>query len=268
MKNKTKIIGIIVAIIVILIGIVGIIIRSNLRKDNAEQTQSASSEEGVDAIIEQKVKNTKYEMTELKDVTKFFSVEKYIQKDTTLGFKAKEMYMAEEENMVIYVVHGNQIENVEEISQAYYVLRLDIENLAYMLTEIEEQEYENMKNGTFKIEVTKIEQIEENKFAYMEPMTERKICEIYLNKFTELELTNPKEAYKLLEEECKKERFPNYSEFEKYIVQLEQKMKEVELKKYETKEFDDYIQYTIQDDLDNVYQIKARGVMNYTVKID
>lgn len=267
-KNKTKIIVGIVAVIIILIVIVGIVVFVRSNQKNRKEQETTSSEEGVDTIIEQKVKDTKYEMTELRDATKFFTIEKYVQEDTSLGFEAKKIYMAEEENMIIYVINGNRVENIEEASEVYYVLRVDTDNLAYMLTEVEEQEYENMKKGMFKIEVSRIEQNEENKFAYIEPLTDRKLCEIYLNKFTNIELTDSKKAYEMLEEDCKKEKFPEYQQFENYVTELEKEMKEVELKKYEVKEFDDYTEYIIQDSLDHVYQLKAKSVMDYTVKIN
>lgn len=249
MNYAKKILKIAIIIMVLICIIITILLIKNHKKENSESVISSSESTEGDEEVE-------YKVEEVKDPTKFFSVENCIQKDENSEFMAKEMYLKEGETIFTYVVYG---------SNEYYIVRVDIDSLQYTIEKIEEQEYKSMKQGNIKTKGLGKDAKEE--FEYI-TITEEDMCRIYLERFNQLQIENSKEAYELIEETYKKERFSSYSDYEEYVDQLKNQLEEGVLSKYAVEYFDDYTEYTIVDVYNRSYTINATGVMNYKIKLD
>lgn len=249
MKNSKKALKIIILLIVLICIILTVLIMLNYKKENSEEVMSSSETAGGDEEVE-------YKMEELKDPTKFFSVESCIQKNKNPEFIAKDMYLLEGETIFTYAVYGKG---------EYYIVKVDIDSLKYSIEKVEEQEYKNAKEG--KIKVDKLGKDTKEEFEYL-MITEEDMCRIYLQRFNQLQIENSREAYELLEENYKKERFPSYSDYEEYVDQLKNQLEESVLSKYSVEYFDSYTQYIIVDIYNRSYTIEATGVMNYKIKLD
>ncbi len=250
MSHSKKIVKIVISVIAILS--IVIIILAILK------SQDKKKEENVNALEEniRKEELIEYQVKELKDPSRFFSVENCLQKQVNEKFKAKAMYWLEGKTIETYLVQGES---------TYYKVTINKDSLKYDIQEVDSKTYETAKEGNIEQEETK--QNSKEGFEYL-TITEEKMCRIYLERFSELQINKPKEAYELIEETYKKERFPNYKNFEEYVTKLKTQIQEGVLSKYSVQHFDDYTEYTLVDTFNHSYTIIATGVMNYKIRLD
>ncbi len=250
MSHSKKIAKILISVIVILTII--IIILGILK------SQDKKKEENMNVLEENEKKEeiVEYQVKELKDPSKFFSVENCLQEQVNEKFRAKDIYWLEGITIETYIIQGED---------AYYKVTINKDSLQYDIQAIDSKTFEMAKEGNIK--PAEMKQNSKDGFEYL-TITEEKMCRIYLERFSELQINKPKEAYKLIEEAYKKERFPNYSDFEEYVNKLKIQIKESVLSKYSVQYFDDYIEYTLVDTFNHSYTIIATGVMNYKIRLD
>lgn len=256
-ENNSKIIKIIIIIVIILCCICGILLFTLKEKDNDVQKIDENGQTiGDTKEIEHKTKK-------LRDPTRFFSIEKYLQKDIDENFKAKDMNLLQSNRIFSYAVYG-KIGSEEK----YYIVRIDMENMTYKIEELDRNKHNNnIDTINLETNLKEIAKDGENTFEFL-TVTDEQMSRIYLSEFTKLELENAKQAYELLEENYKKERFPDLKDYQEYLEENESIIKESILAKYSVAHFDDYAQYVLIDNFENSYTLDVTSVMNYKIKLD
>lgn len=253
MTNLKKKIGIIliIAIIICCICMVGLYI---LNKNSSEVNGESDFVEGDEKV--------EYVSEKLRDPTKFFSVEACIQNNINKRFNASDMNILEGERIFSYSVSGT-IENNQKV---YFIVRVDIENMTFLIEELDNR-YDNIDKINLGTEIQEIKDNGKNTFEYT-TVSNEKMCRIYLEQFSKLQIENTEKAYSLLNKEYKEERFPTLMEYQEYVKEYQEVIEDSILSKYSVDYYEDYTQYILVDLYNNSYTIDATGVMKYTIKLD
>lgn len=99
-------------------------------------------------------------------------------------------------------------------------------------------------------------------------ISDAQMCSNYFNQYKNMLINSYEEAYKLLDEEYKKEKFSNIDAFKEYIEKNKEYIINSSLKTYTRTNYDNYNLYTIKDQYGNTYIFKETAVMEYTVQLD
>ena len=257
--DKTKKIIIIIAIVMLTIAI-GIIITIVVLNNKKEGTIYKKGDGTVEVLPEPEM-DLEYEQKELREPTEFFSVEKCIQ-DNVDGFSAEKMNYLQGQRIMTYSVYGKI--NSEE---KYYKVRVDMENMTYELEEISDDIYENLSQIKLEDDETEIPNKGDNSFEY-EAVSNVDMCRKYLEDFKQKELNNPEEAYSMLDEDYRNERFPTFEEFQEYVNSCRDMIQYSSLSKYDVEIKDNYTEYILVDNYNNSYTIRTTGIWDYTILLD
>jgi len=106
-----------------------------------------------------------------------------------------------------------------------------------------------------------------NAIAY-QFISDSAMCSTYFNQYKEKLLNSPKEAYELLDETYKQERFDSLENFQAYVENNKDYIARTTLKTYKRTSYEDYNLYTLEDSLGNRYLFKETAVMEYKVQLD
>ena len=263
--DKTKKIIIIVAIVVFTIAI-GIIITMVVLNNKKEGTIYKKSDGTVEVLPEPEME-LEYTQKELREPTEFFSIEKRIQNNVD-GFSAQKMNYLQGQRIMTYSVYGRiNSEDNSEALEKYYIFRVDLENMTYELEEIEDGVYENIDQIKLENDETEIPNKGNNAFKY-EAVSNVDMCRKYLEDFKQKELNNPEEAYSMLDEEYRNERFPTFEEFQEYVNSCRDMIQYSSLSKYDVEIKDNYTEYILVDNYNNSYTIRTTGIWDYTILLD
>ena len=257
--DKTKKTIIIIAIVILTIAI-GIIITIVVLNNKKEGTIYKNGDGTVEVLPEPEM-DLEYEQKELREPTEFFSVEKCIQ-DNVEGFSAEKMNYLQGQRIMTYSVYGRI--NSEE---KYYKVRVDMENMTYELEEISDDIYENLSQIKLEDDETEIPNKGDNIFEY-EAVSNVDMCRKYLEDFRQKELNNPEEAYSMLDEDYRNERFPTFEEFQEYVNSCRYMIQYSSLSKYDVEIKDNYTEYILVDNYNNSYTIRTTGIWDYTILLD
>ena len=263
--DKTKKIIIIVAIVVFTIAI-GIIVTIVVLNNKKEGTIYKNSDGTVEVLPEPEME-LEYTQKELREPTEFFSIEKRIQNNVD-GFSAQKMNYLQGQRIMTYSVYGRiNSEDNSEALEKYYIFRVDLENMTYELEEIEDGVYENIDQIKLEDDETEIPNKGNNAFKY-ESVSNVDMCRKYLEDFRQKELNNPEEAYSMLDEEYRNERFPTFEEFQEYVNSCRDMIQYSSLSKYDVEIKDNYTEYILVDNYNNSYTIRTTGIWDYTILLD
>ena len=208
-----------------------------------------------------------YTQKELREPTEFFSIEKRIQNNVD-GFSAQKMNYLQGQRIMTYSVYGRiNSEDNSEALEKYYIFRVDLENMTYELEEIEDGVYENIDQIKLEDDETEIPNKGNNAFKY-EAVSNVDMCRKYLEDFKQKELNNPEEAYSMLDEEYRNERFPTFEEFQEYVNSCRDMIQYSSLSKYDVEIKDNYTEYILVDNYNNSYTIRTTGIWDYTILLD
>lgn len=202
-----------------------------------------------------------YKLEKLKDATRFFSVEEIIKENINKKFIAKDMNFLEGDRIFSFSVYGT----IEE-QDVYFIVKMDIINMTFSIEELENK-YDNINQIQVKEDIKEIKNNGKNEFEFVD-ITDEQLARMYLEKFLKLESEEPKVAYKLLNEDYKKERFADFKEYQEYLEEYKTIIEEATLSKYSVEYDDDYIEYVLVDNYNNTYTFNVTGVLEYTVKLD
>lgn len=263
-KKKKMILIAIIAVIVIIIIIFSLIILINKGEENGNIREKI---DGTIEVLPEGDLGIEYNQEELREPTEFFSVEKAIQ-NVIPNFYAERMQYLQGKNIMTYSVYGklNSQDANEEIEK-YYIVRVDLKNLTYELEEIEDGLYSNIEEIKLEDDETQIQNNGNNSFEYTTVSSEE-MCRKYLKDFTQKELNNPEEAYSMLDEEYKNERFSGLEEYQEYIELCRNRIQYASLSKYDVDRKENYTEYILVDNYNNSYTVKATGIWDYTILLD
>ena len=263
--DKTKKIIIIVAIVVFTIAI-GIIVTIVVLNNKKEGTIYKNSD-GTVGVLPEPEMELEYTQKELREPTEFFSIEKRIQNNVD-GFSAQKMNYLQGQRIMTYSVYGRiNSEDNSEALEKYYIFRVDLENMTYELEEIEDGVYENIDQIKLEDDETEIPNKGNNAFKY-ESVSNVDMCRKYLEDFRQKELNNPEEAYSMLDEEYRNERFSTFEEFQEYVNSCRDMIQYSSLSKYDVEIKDNYTEYILVDNYNNSYTIRTTGIWDYTILLD
>lgn len=259
--NRLKRIIEIITIIVITILIVCVATICVLNK-NIKETGNNNENEQRETEVSQ------YNTEKLRDPTKFFTIQKYIQNDINKNFLAQDMNMLPGYRIMNYAVYGEIVDDSSNIvEQVYYIFRIDVENKTFLIEKLENNKYTDINQINLETNLEAIEDDGNNTIEYVTVKNED-MCRIYYKQFSELELEDPKQAYQLLDDEYKAERFTTFEEYQKYVDSYKDIIETGTLAKYSVDYKDDYTEYILVDNYNNFYTIKENSVMNYTIRLD
>ncbi len=267
--DKTKKLIIIIAIIVfiMLIACVIAIVLVDNETDSTEGTIK-ENEDGTDEYFPEADLSVEYYQEELNDPTEFFSVEQAIQNYFDENFIAKKMNFLQGDRIMTYSAYGKiTSEDSSDVSEKYFIVRVDVYNLTCEIEELNENQYEDIDQINLEDDETEIISNGNNSFEYVQVSNED-MCRKYLEDFVEKEFSNPEEAYSIIDEEYKNIRFPTFEDYQEYLEEYQDILQGAVLSEYSVEIKDEYREYTLVDNYDNTYIVKAKGVMDYTILLD
>lgn len=262
--NNTKklliIIGIVIVICIICI-IAMLILNKNNSNDNINTENLTDAERGPEYV--------NYVAERLNDPTKFFSVEKYIKDNFDENFVADDMNILNEEIITSYAVQGRVGDSQENV---YFIFRVDNNNNTFSIEKV--SNVSSLSEINLETDITSIENTGNNEFEYT-TISSEEMCRIYLSDFVQKELNNPEEAYSMIDEIYKAERFPTYEDYQEYLNAYRNVLENSVLSKYSVEIKDTYTEYILVDNYNTSYTLRATGVKdykilldNYTIKVD
>lgn len=91
----------------------------------------------------------------------------------------------------------------------------------------------------------------------------------YLSSYCNTALTNPKEAYNLLDAQYKEKRFHNqYDQYQDYINKIKSRLLDTKLEGYSIIQRDEYKEFRLTDNYGTNYLVREYAVMDYTIELD
>lgn len=167
-----------------------------------------------------------------------------------------------------YAVYGNlQKIDTNEKTKAYFIVDVDKTTSAFYVTPIEFEKYDDVNDIPLNGKDESIKQNDNNFFSFS-VMQENDIAQKYFTYYKTLMQENPTEAYYLLEEEYRNKRFGTEEEFEKYVKDNQNEIKEYLAKEYEVNHLQESSEYVCQDQYKHTYIFKVSAVMQFQVKLD
>lgn len=232
-------------------------------KNEEQEILAEYKQEGIDSIYGMLAKEYKEKYSVDKDY-----MESNLKKFVGKKYIIDSMFVVEDSPYIntffVYGSYGSVEYN--------FVVVIDSYNRAfeiYLNDYVKEQNYSKDNSDSMKsIHADAIEQNEYNKFTYKEVSKENMLLSYY-NSYVELLKSNTSKAYKLLDDEYRKERFPSYDEFNKYVQEVMLKNKNEEgLTSYNYKNNGDYTEYCCFDKYGRAFIFKVSSVNKYTVALD
>ncbi len=259
---KSKKIIIIVMIIVIIIAIICFAVMKMMKNNNEEEPEFEEPVETPETLgIEIKAKK-------VKDYSEFKSVEVCIQNNVDETFICKDMTVFTGETMNSYGIAGTTTNPETQKSQdVYMILRVDLVNLTFEVEELDSSKYNSVDEIDIEAEDKTIEDTGDNYFEFLN-MSEEDEARAYFDNFSKLEIENPEEAYSKIDDEYKKIRFPEYSDYQEYVEEYRNIIETGALTKYSVNYEEEYTEYVVIDNYENSYTIRTTSVMDYKVKLD
>ena len=185
-------------------------------------------------------------------------------------YVVKQAYSTENEYMTKYytygiltIANGNLTATEQEVFNIIYV---DIENSTYLIEQATKEELSNMKELE-KDENIDILQGTYNNFEY-EYVDNVKQMEIYLEDFVFQIFNNTENAYNLLNEEYRLQRFGNINEFVEYITEKQNQIRNIKIVQYSVEDETESKVYKGTDEYGNYYHIIENAYMEYEIILD
>lgn len=173
-----------------------------------------------------------------------------------------DMRRIEDERVQTYYIYGT-ISNNQNV---YLVLYVDEYNATFAIQPLNEQ-YNSIDEINVRKAITEIAQTYNNTTMYSE-VNSQSICTSYLMKYKQNLINNPQQAYNLLDENYRNERFGNFENFQEYIEDSEEIIDKITLESYSVENNNGYTEYICEDVYGNYYIFHATSVFDYTVQLD
>lgn len=164
-----------------------------------------------------------------------------------------------------YIIYGF-LQNIENkfVGYKYIIVNLDEANNCFSIEPINKK-YDNIKE--INVGNVKIEKNVNNHMPKVK-VTSESMANEYFQLLKRIMLSNPEEAYKILDKEYREKRFKNSENFKKYIKENKEDILKMTLSKYLVNVKDDYKEYICQDSYKNTYTFNVTSVIDYSVKLD
>lgn len=262
MNNNFKKGFILLLILIIIIIILIISVLLLLKKNESKTTDINISTNDNDTE-----ENNIEEISKVTDNQKFFTVAECVSK--SIGdnnyFVPLKMNWKESTELDMYSVYGITMDkNYNNCQYVYYIVKLDSFNKIYSA---------KLLNGSYNslddIElVDDKEKLGQNSFSYIN-VNEEYIIKSYMDYYKKMVLSNPELFYNnYLDEEYKNKKFSDINSFKEYINNNRTDIINVNATRYSIDNYNEYKQYTIEDNYNNYYIIKEKNIMNFSMLLD
>ena len=190
-----------------------------------------------------------------------------------ISFYVDDVYCIEKSaNITIYFVYGNIVDKIKNQNEQYNLMvEMDSKNQTFYILPQEYMEENNYIDSTKIAECNiSIDEIKENdyntfQFNNIDDIT---IMNRYLSKYQNSIVDNLEKSYDFLDEEYKKVKFNNYSEYKKYVEDNMKDILSITIVKYKINEKEDSNEYIFIDQFDNYYILKENAIMDYKIMLD
>lgn len=155
----------------------------------------------------------------------------------------------------------------EFIEDFYIIVVLDFYNETFAIEPIL-NDYNNIdeikiENDNKSIEINNNNKYSEKAYSYEE------ISKYYFSVFKKLALVKPEILYNnYMSSEYKNQRFGSLQEFEKYINQNKQELSKVVVKEYLVNNYEDYTEYVVKDQYENLYIFNKYNNQKLNIMLD
>lgn len=272
-----------------------------LQKGNNKQNISREDTNKVDNIIEIPDLETKdtFDQSQLENIelvnnkNEYFAVAEIIKKYTSDNYIITSMYVSRiKTNIDVLWVEGVRKDNA---TVSHIIVITDSMNSTYQIIN-EETIAQNgyNKDNINKFEITEIQKDGNNSFRYKN-INDEEYAKALLTDYIEKALYSPQLAYYLLDEDYRSIKFGTLDEYTRFInskreelmlynaknvkqpgdfssyeewMSYFQKVKLLELSKYEIENYNGNTSYIVIDTYDNYYVFQTSSTMNYTVILD
>lgn len=182
----------------------------------------------------------------------------------------EDMYELEKsDNIDLVIVNGKTKSGSVEFN---IIIKLDLVNDTF---EIYPEEYFS-KHGYSNLENVDIANvISENNINAKEynvynnkSISDLEMCKYYLEHYIYNVTSNVENAYNLLDEQYRTNRFGNIEVYRAYVNSNLDKIKNAQLKEYTVTKYEDYKQYVCIDNNGNYYLFRETAIMDYTLLLD
>lgn len=262
--RKLKNIIIVLLIFILIISVILIII---LNKQKQDLPIIEESEIPQDTQIEL-AKNTIKEENDYIFFTINDIIQKMIKKENA-KYYAQEMYKIQNYEYANYYIYGiKEDKDSKSIEQCYVKLDIDYNNNTFKAENSTQEEYQKAKEGkTTKITQQQIEKSQNNSYE-VALYNSREIAKRYIQDYLMKLQYSLEDAFSLLEEQCKNQKFKNIEDFKKYIQENNNRFTNFEIQSCKSEIKEDSTEYTVLDQLDKSYKIIVYDTLNYKIILD
>lgn len=227
-------------------------------------------------LDESYIKNLNIDKENVCDKIDIFNIDnlsEYQADMTRIQFEVEDVYCIEKSaNITIYFVYGNILDKIKNEKKQYNLMvELDAKNQTFYILPQEYMEKNNYMDKTkieeCNISIDEIKESEYNTFEFKN-VDDVTIINQYLVKYQNLIVEDIEKSYNLLDEEYKKAKFNDYSEYKKYVEENMQDILSISIVKYKINEKDDSNDYICIDQNDNYYIFKENAIMDYKIMLD
>lgn len=295
--KKVKLLLCVFIVAVIIVSITIIV----LQKENNKNTSKEDINEVGASIIEfsDLEKTNTFDQSLLgkielvNDKNEYFAIAEIIKKYTNDNYIITNMYVSRiKSNIDVLWVEGVRKDNA---TVSHIIVVTDSRNSTYQIIN-EETIAQNgyNKDNINEFEITEIQEDGNNSFGYKN-INDEEYAKALLNDYIEKALYSPQLGYNLLDEDYRRIRFGTVDEYTKFInskkeelmlydaknvkqagdfssyeewMSYFQKVKLLELSKYEIENYNGNTSYIVIDTYDNYYVFQTSSTMNYTVILD
>ena len=235
---KKKIIIILLILLLTLLAI--ILILTNFLKNNSSIDNNNPDEDmstGIDEYVEK-------EVTKMTSKTTLNMLLKWLNSNEDDYCFVKEIYRLnknEIEEYFVYVIQNNE--------NKYFVAYLDQENNLYMLEEISNTEYEDVKNEKINNKFLQVKTIENNgnNEYTIELMSDVKIANMYFDIIKNILNSKKEVLYNILNTNYKQKKFGSIENFMEYVDNNKNRFTNMQISKYTKYTYEGYMQYVCLD---------------------
>ena len=235
---KKKIIIILLILLLTLLAI--ILILTNFLKNNSSIDNNNPDEDmstGIDEYVEK-------EVTKMTSKTTLNMLLKWLNSNEDDYCFVKEIYRLnknEIEEYFVYVIQNNE--------NKYFVAYLDQENNLYMLEEISNTEYEDVKNEKINNKFLQVKTIENNgnNEYTIELMSDVKIANMYFDIIKNILNSEPEVLYDILDTDYQQKKFGSIENFMEYVDNNKNRFTNMQISKYTKYTYEGYMQYVCLD---------------------
>lgn len=182
-------------------------------------------------------------------------------------FRALQMYYVQGKNYDQYSVYGKILNSTGNTNEIYLIVNINTGNLRYSIIPQINNNYTDLSQVKINITNEEINENNNNQGSYIRITDEQHIKNI-IKDYQKNALYDTENAYKSLDEEYRKKRFINYSDYFNYVKNNATKIQSLNLVSYSKNVKTGYTQYICKDNYENIYTINSTGIMEYTIILD